>query len=182
MLILPSMLFSEVKISTTTKYYNIYPKSKKDLKRALFDKTTITVGKKKYLGLTQWRIKPKYWFNMENNVCKITTADVLVKITFTMPKIASRHHVDYNTKNAFNRFYKKLFAHEKNHKKYAIKAARAINKKLERLKVSKNCDKLKKAGKKASDRIMKKYSKQSSDYDKRTDHGLKEGASIDRFI
>jgi predicted secreted Zn-dependent protease len=99
-----------------------------------------------------------------------------------MPKLPNSYNFKHNIKSTFNNYYKKLLAHEKNHKKYAVQAAKEIDKKILSLGTYKNCTSLKKSLVRKTNRIFDKYKKKNIDYDKRTKHGHTEGANISDYI
>lgn len=177
-----SALFAKPVINSSIKHYYIYPKSKSDLKRELFSKTPIRIKGRKYLGLTNWKINFNYKTKKENNRCKIDSLNIQLDVIITLPKIAKKHKVSYNTKSSFKKFYKNLYKHEKKHKKYALEAVKESEKKILSVGSEKSCKKLKNKINIAFKKVIEKYKKKNRLFDKRTDHGHTQGADIRKYI
>ena len=167
-------------VHTNFKHYSIYPQTKEDLGKAMYDNSPIRLNGKKHRGLTQWRIKWSYKWKKRNNTCYITKANVILNIDYTMPKIPTSHTVDASVRNTFDAYYKALFAHEKNHMKYAEKAARDLERRI--LSFRGKCNDIKPYINKEKTSIFNKLKKVNKDYDKRTGQGRTEGVDVKNFF
>jgi len=79
-----------------------------------------------------------------------------------MPKLKVTDKTPRNLQEKFDKMYAALLRHEENHGKYGIAAATEIE--------AAACSN--------TDAIFTKYNKADRDYDKRTNHGAKEGVIL----
>ena len=99
-----------------------------------------------------------------------------------MPKIADDFPVGSDIRSSFDKYYKALLKHEKEHKNSGLYAARDIEKEILSLGAFNNCQKLEKIANNKGKNIIEKYNKRDKDYDQRTDHGRTEGVNINLYI
>lgn len=173
---------SEPKKDTEFRFYDIYPKTKIDLKREMYNKTPITVNGRRFLGDTKWYVKWRFKWKKKNGNCYIYNVNTDLKVHYIMPRIPNNFPVDSKVRNSFNRFYRALFKHEQGHKASGLYAARDIEKKLLSTGGFNDCKKLEKSANKIGKNIIEKYNRRDKRYDQRTNHGRLEGVSIENFI
>ena len=135
--------WADASVSEKIKYYSVSGKTVDAIKANMKKK-----GPKGYWAYTEWYVK---W----TGSCKVS-----VSVTYTMPKLKSGAPADVKSK--FDKMYKKLLKHEKNHGNNGISAAKEIAKK--------KCN--------GGDAILAKYNKKDIAYDKKTDHGYSEGVKF----
>lgn len=174
--------FAKPMISSKIIYYDIYPNSKKDIKRALFEKTPIILDGYKYLGVTNWDVSLKYNFFNKNNYCSAINLKTIAKIIIVLPRISKKHKVNYNTKSSFRIFFNKIKKHEKKHEYYIIEATHEIDKKLSKIKSQLDCKNLKKKFDYELKKIIKKYNKKNKEFDEKTKKGYNKKASLDSYL
>ncbi len=171
----PLILLAKVDVTKKVAYYNINPKSKKDIKSELLKKTPVKkAGKKRYANTT-WSIYPSYEFK---GACRVTKVFIELNITTVLPRLNPKKNIKYSVKSPFQKFERKLTSYQKSHEKFAIQAAKEIEKKVLSYGAPKNCDQMKKDRRKAIKRINNKYKRKSADLDKKTDFGRKKGVKI----
>lgn len=181
-LIFPIIIFAKPIIHSKIVHYDIYPNSKKDIERALFEKTPIILNGRKYLGVTNWKIDLKYKVLKKNNFCTAVDLKTIAKITIVLPRIPKEEEASYNIKSSFKRFYNKVKKHELKHEYYVIKATKEIDKKIQQLNIKTNCKKLKKRFDKVVAKIIKKYNKKNKSFDARTKKRYNSKANIDSYL
>ncbi len=173
---------SEPKIVTEFMFYDIYPKTKVDLKRELYKRTPIIYNGKKFRGNTKWNVNWKFKWKKKNGSCQIYTVNTKLTVQYTMPKISDNFPVDSSIRSSFEKYYKALLKHEQGHKNSGLYAARVIEKELKSMGAFNNCQSLEKAANKKGKEIIERYNKRDKDYDQRTDHGRLEGANINLYL
>ncbi len=179
---IPIFMFSKTVINSKTVHYDIYPESKEDLKRALFAKTPIILGGRKYLGVTRWDMNLEYEAIKKDNRCKAINIKTVTKILIILPRIAKGHKTSYNTKSSFRIFYNKVKKHEHKHEYYIIQAAKEIDRKINKIKIQDNCIKLKEKFDKEFNKIIKKYNKKNERFDDETVRKYNPNAELDSYI
>lgn len=104
-----------------------------------------------------------------------------MNITYTLPNL-SKPYTNKQVANIWELYYPALVKHEKGHGKIAINAARKIEKTLLQMPAYSNCDSLSNKANLKAQEILVHFRPKHVDYDKRTDHGKTEGASIELYL
>ncbi|WP_274690664.1 DUF922 domain-containing Zn-dependent protease [Spartinivicinus poritis] len=175
-------LQAEPNVSISYKFYDIYPKSFKEIEKEMNDRTPILKNGVRYKGYTAWYVKWRFkWWN-DGNSCKITSVSTSLDVSYTMPRIPDNFTVNPSIRKAFNNYYQVLLKHEQGHKDSGLFAARDIEKALLGLGSFNNCKTLETAANNKGHQVIKKYNQRDINYDKRTKHGRLQGVDINRFI
>jgi predicted secreted Zn-dependent protease len=173
---------SEPKMATEFRFYDIYPKTKGDIKQELYKRTPIILNGKRFRGDTKWHVNWKFKWKKKKGSCQIYTVNTDLTIQYTMPKISDDFPVDSGIRSSFDKYYKALLKHEQGHKNSGLYAARDIEKELLSLGEFNNCRRLEKIANNKGKNIIEKYNQRDKDYDQRTDHGRIEGVNINLYI
>lgn len=137
---------------------------------------------KTFKGHTHWNVKWNFKWKRKNGICYITKVNTSLTITYTMPRIAKDYDVAQPVRQSFSNYYNSLLNHEKGHMKSGLYAARDIEKALLNLGSFKRCDKLDETANATANKIVKKYNRRDTEYDRKTNHGKTEGVDINNFI
>jgi len=170
--LIPLSAFARVTVEKEIQYYNVYPKTKKDIKNELLQKSPVKRSGKKLFGGTKWDVNTNV--RVESN-CRIKKAYVDLLIRTMLPRLTPGKNVKYSVKSPFNKLKNKLVSYQKTHEKYAIQAANEIEKKLLSYGSPEDCDKARKTRRIDVNNIIKKYKLKSKEYDEKTDFGRKKG-------
>ncbi len=138
----PHVAFSKPKVSEGWKYFKVSGTTIPEITQSMNKK-----GPYGYWAFTDWYVK---W----DESCRLS-----VTIKYTMPKLAKRNKGPANVLKKWDAMVTKLKAHERNHGKNGISAAKEIE--------AAKCN--------GGNAILKKWNKQDRLYDKKTNHGKKEG-------
>lgn len=103
-----------------------------------------------------------------------------VDITIILPKWTDYNKVSREWKQAWDRFYEALVAHENKHKEFTIRAAEEIEAAIARLEVNGGCEQLKTRAESIYLDGLKRLRKIQIQFDKDTDHGATEGVVLER--
>lgn len=174
------ILSAKPTVNESFEHYYISPKTVKDVKRELFNNTTIRSDGKRFLGSTRWQVKYKLKSGYNTARCKLEVSNISLDVLYTMPQVSD--DVPAKIKYQFKRYYKKLLRHEENHKNNGLKAAKEIERKIRAMKPEKNCDILYSKIDKMYAKTIKKYNRLDKLYDKRTQHGKAEGVVIGNYF
>lgn len=170
---------AEPKVKTRYTYYSVSAFSKQELFANLNRATPIRIGGKIFHGSTQSNISWKFWLKMKNNRCRVNKVRVSVDVNFTLPKLKNSPMEVYAV---WKRWYPQLFRHEKGHRNNALIIARRIEKGIRRLDYRPSCKTLEKSANRLGKKLIEELSKIDRAYDKRTNHGLKEGANLKSYL
>lgn len=172
-LLLPFSLLAKINTEKEVVYYEIFPKSKKDLNKELLRKTPIKKDGAKRYADTSWTVYTSYEYK---GACRVTKVFVDLNISTVLPKLGKS--AKYSVKNPFNKFSKKLVAYQKTHEKFGKQAAKEIEKRVLSFGTPKDCKVFKKRLRSEVNRIVNKYKAKSIKYDEDTDFGRKKGVKL----
>ena len=181
-LLICSPVLAEPTIETKYNFYSIYPPKKQDLETEMTKRSPIIFKGKKFKGYTKWYVEWRIRWYENQDSCKITQVKTALTVTYTLPQIPQDYKTSGETRRIFNNFYAALFKHEQNHRDSGLYAAREIEQALFNLGSFPNCQKLELAANQKGHQILQQYGQRDIDYDKRTDHGRREGVMINNFM
>ena len=181
-LITPGLSLAEPSVNTVFKHYKIYPESKQDFQTELFNRSSINKEGRTFFGHTNWRVEWRFRWTRKNGKCRINQVTTSLDVTYTMPQIPEQHEVDTGLRASFESYYQLLLAHEQEHMKSGLYAAREIEDTLLNLGSFDHCDRLNDEANASGHRLIKKYNRRDIEYDRRTNHGRTEGVDIRNFM
>lgn len=175
----PALAGAEPVTRVHTSYYYIDGSSATVL-AAQIDKTgPKDADGKRYAARTRWDVQWQFNHHQEGETCGIKDVSVAVGIARNMPKWRGEDKPGgAQLKARWQKFLEALKRHEEGHKEYGMKAGGEIEKALLAMKPASNCEDLDKAANAAGEQVIEQYRKQDADYDRRTDHGRKQGATL----
>ncbi len=178
LLLLASSALADVVRTVSTEYYMVDGHDPKTIFMNLKNHSPLNKGIKTYQAHTLTDIK--YSFNWRNHggQCTPTKATVYLHLTYKYPKLI--HSVDYKTRKWWKEFLSKLEEHELIHGEISTKAAHLLDDTLESFPTS-DCINFKAEIKKRATRILDKMKKDQKEYDRLTEHGLKQERNMGRY-
>jgi predicted secreted Zn-dependent protease len=133
---------------------------------------------KHHPGMTRWDVQWKFNHKQEGETCGVKDVLVAVGITRTLPKWRDEEKGGRALKARWKKFAEALARYLDGHKEHGLKAGAEIEKVLLAIQPASNCEDLDKAANAAGERVVGKYRKLGSDYDRDTDYGRKQGATL----
>lgn len=133
---------------------------------------------KRFAAHTKWNIQWKFRHAQEGVTCSMKDAAVLIGIAQTMPRWRGEGQGAAALNARWQKFVEALKRHEEQHKQNGIKAGAEIEKALLAVKPHSNCEDLAGTANTAAEEIVKKYQKLDQEYDRKTEHGRTEGATL----
>lgn len=164
---------AKVTIDTTTNYYIVDGRTAQDIRANMNE-----VRSGKFDAYTKWNIKWRYFYKEAKTSCAISTLDVDVLITYTMPQLATDTSANAAALKRWNSYYPALVKHERGHRELAIQAGLAVEQALLDMGSRRTCDILKEDVDDIAQSIVKSYGTKQVNYDEKTNHGMKTGASF----
>ena len=159
------------------KNYIISPRAPQEIKPELMRNTPIREHGGSFNGHTDWYIDWQYQSRQMPDGCHVSNIKTKVHVVHMLPRL-SETVTDKQTIDVFNKFNDALTKHEKNHGSNGLAAAREIDKALNKIQVQQNCHHLSRMIDEIGNGFVQKYANADSDYDRRTQNGLTEGAVI----
>jgi predicted secreted Zn-dependent protease len=103
---------------------------------------------------------------------------VAVGIAQTVPKWRGEDKGASGLKALWTKFIDALQRHEDGHKDHGLKAGKEIETAMLAVKPASNCEDLERAANTAAQAIVTKYQALDEEYDRKTDHGRNQGATL----
>ena len=173
--VLPNLALASPKVSVDTQYYEIAGSSAKELRRELNAKRKMLPSGKKFDAYTRWRVRWQYRWTTHGPICKMKQVTTSVNITFMLPQWTNREDADDSLRRHWDRYYTALLKHEDGHKQTGVDAATEIQTELLKLQAD-SCQQLETNANALGHQIIKKYNLRDIEFDKNTNHGIKDGA------
>ena len=127
-------------------------------------------------GSAVWKVTWRYRVQGGDQECRLASFTTHTTITMTLPAWNAPSQADEDVKKRWSKYYTALLRHEVGHAKLAQAAAEEIRKRVTQLGTAANCPSLKRAVQAAAEEVLGDYRERDLDYDRRTRHGVKDGA------
>ena len=170
-------VFAVTSINIQTTFYNISGTDSKSIQKSLSTYGPTGKDGKRYHALTNWKIDWNYRWISSNTHCQLEKVEVNTDVTYLMPELSSKPSLSKIMHNRWNRYYLALFKHEQQHKDYAVSAAKELDRELNTLKLQ-PCAQLEKNISAQAQSILDKYKRLEKGFDRRTEHGIKQGVLL----
>jgi predicted secreted Zn-dependent protease len=161
-----------------TSYYYIDGPSAAVLAAQLDQTGPVGSDGKHYAGRTRWDIQWKFRHQQQGITCSLKDVAVAVGIAQTLPKWRGEDKGAPGLKAHWSRFIDALQRHEEGHKEHGLKAGRQIEAAVLAVKPASNCEDLEAAANAAAQAIVAKFQALDEEYDRKTDHGRNQGATL----
>ena len=131
-----------------------------------------------YAGRTRWDIQWRFRDEQQGTRCLMKDVAVAVGIAQTLPKWRGENKGAAGLKALWTKFTDALQRHEDAHKAHGVKAGNEIEAAVLAVNPASNCEDLELAANTAAQAIVTKYQALDEEYDRKTDHGRKQGATL----
>ena len=166
---------AEPSIETGYVYYPVSSPSRRELLARLNRATPIRHNGNPFHGYTDSHIEWRFWWQTVNRRCRINRVEVVVDVTFTLPRLEDS---PAQVRDVWERWYPKLVRHENGHRDNALTVARRIEAGIRALPGQPDCRALEQQANALGNRLITELAAVDRDYDKRTNYGETQGASI----
>ena len=161
-----------------TSYYYVDGTSASVLAAQIDQNGPPDAGGKRYAGKTKWDVQWKFKHEQQGVTCAIKGVAVAVGIAQTLPRWRGEAKGAPALKTRWRQFVDALTRHEDGHKQHGLAAGKEIETALLAAKPASNCEDLTVAANSAAEAIVKRYQKLDEDYDRKTEHGRSQGATL----
>ena len=125
---------------------------------------------------TDWYVRWNYQYFSQGNRCKLTAIRVRADVSIILPQWKQPANAAKGLVNRWNQYIKALRLHEDGHKDHGIATSQAILQLLKQFPAKSSCSELGVAANEAAQGIITQYSQRDLDYDRKTRHGITQGA------
>jgi predicted secreted Zn-dependent protease len=124
---------------------------------------------------THWHVRWEYRWD-GGTPCQITSTDVTVTIGVILPAWNPPKDASAELQTSWNEYIASVLTHERGHEIVAERVGRQVEKFLKQLEPYSSCEALEGAANAGGDRLVEEGNKANLAYDRRTQHGLTQGA------
>lgn len=161
------------------KYYYVKPQGQRALLPTMNRMSPIRIDGEVMYAKLDSKIEWHYKFQQVRHGCELASVGTKVKLLYTLPKLKSDSVL---VKRIWNQWYPNLLKHEDGHKANAINVANKIETELKMLPGASNCKQLGKAAESIGNRWIAELHKLDANYDRDTNHGESQGASLVTYL
>ena len=134
--------------------------------------------KKRYDGITEWDLSWKYQMTRRGKIWIVTSRIVTLDIRVKVPQWADRKKAPPLAQRQWKIYRSNLIRHEQGHVNIATRAAHAIDKYIGTYGGATSVKQMRANIDRNAKLILEKFRKYDISYDKRTRHGMTQGASF----
>lgn len=177
----PDACTSAVRLSERTRFYDFFgtrsSDADQDLRARLLSVNDHAGRLQRFAGQTDWSIEWQTCLKRLPEECRIAGIELTVNVGYTLPRWADR---DWSTREVVQRwdhYAQTLAEHERGHGQIALHVANLIEKELVGLGAA-SCSALDVETSTRISALMRQGEAMQNDYDRRTQHGVLQGASF----
>ena len=159
-------------------YYYIEGASALILTGQMDNKGPVGADGRHHPALTRWEVQWRFRHNMQGDVCKMEKILVMVGVTAIRPRWRGEKTGSAALRDRWNQLVDAVDIYQAYHKQQALDAGTSIENALNDLAPTKTCEALTDAANQAATGILEQYKKASTEYDRATDYGRKNGVSL----
>jgi predicted secreted Zn-dependent protease len=161
-----------------TEYYDVSGNSAAELVKQMKSKGPSTPGGRKVFGYTKWFIKWQYNYDTRDSGVGIISPSVTLQITYRFPRRTGEKNAPDPFATEWNRFVTALTSHERGHGTNATTHAEMLYTTLNTRRRFTTRAELDEFVRKEGEKALSEARKWDDDFDKRTEHGVTEGAVL----
>jgi len=174
--LLPVIVRGEPVASAKTTYYEVKGESPRELRHAMNEKRPKAPDGERHDALTLWNITWSYSWKKVDDKFAIYDPKIAVNIGTTLPKWLYPEQPDPEMMARWKSYIKILVAHENDHGKFALQAAKDLERLLTALGPQSSLDELKRLVDVTGQQVLTDCRTRNVKYDVDTDHGHRQGA------
>ncbi len=174
--------FQSPRLSMNYVYYSINGFSVEELNQQMFENSPLRRQQNwtAFAAATSWHVRWQYDYSAIARGCQLKKSWVEVEIQTTLPHWDRTKPVNSPLLREWQRYSEALNIHEKGHQQNASAAGEAVKQFLETLETGASCQVLIDKISMAARQIIAEYRQRDRDYDRQTQHGLRQGAILNR--
>jgi predicted secreted Zn-dependent protease len=179
LLALAAPVGAEPKLTEKTNFYDLTGTTVEAVRADVRSKGPTGQGGRRFVGLTHTYVRYRFWYDGDEEVCRVTRVLTEVDVTFTMPRWVDRDRAPPELQAKWDRFIAALWVHERGHRDIGVAVAQDIERAIADLGRLGKCgtefrDFIQGLAKVYLDDIQPRHDK----YDRETGHGRTQGAGV----
>lgn len=167
----------EARVTVSTNYYTVTGTTTRQL-MASIAQSTPWKSNRIFHAYTHWNVSWSFSIAPADDQFRIARADTRTKITITLPRWAAPTNAAPEVIQQWKDYLQRLSTHEAGHVKIAREAGEEVHRALHALGSAATAEELKQTIKRTADQILENAYRRERDYDRTTQHGMAQGASL----
>lgn len=160
----------------STRYYDIAGTSAKQLRQEMNRKGPPDESGERFDANTKWWLKWNFWYEPGRMGCRFTRFELDNQSEIVMPRWRDANAASPLLRDRWNRYYQALLAHEMQHRTHGVEAEREIRQLAAGFRSASGCAAIGDEFNRKAQQIIEKYRQADREFDRRTHHGMNEGA------
>jgi predicted secreted Zn-dependent protease len=162
-------------VEVNTEYYPVYGETEREIRDYLGNNYLVGENGEDATALTKSSLEWKIDMLMDDSFCRITSADVVVEITFVLPRLDDSDLLEPDLLNKWETFMRAVEDHELGHHDITVEWVEKVDSMLQNLGPEASCDILKANANEMGNMMIEKAKEMHRRYDDDTEHGAREG-------
>lgn len=160
---------AEVRIEASTSYYDLNGLTMREIHHSLMHNAP-REGGQIIEGEVADHFSVVFRTKLDGNFCRPVEEFVTLKLKILLPKWADEERATTSVRMDWQRYMKKLVAHENGHKEIALSAANAVHRIFHDVSAKSSCKELDANVKRAANRAIAEAEEQQEAWDKNAEH------------
>ncbi|HWQ37371.1 MAG TPA: DUF922 domain-containing protein [Burkholderiales bacterium] len=177
-LLQPLTAQSEPLLREQAGYYYIDGSSAVVLSEQINQKGPLGQDGKRHPSRTRWEVQWKFRHKMQDGVCRLEEVAVAVTVSSVRPRWRGEIRAARQLRERWRRFVDAVERYHDFHKEQALRAGREIETVLRGAAPAKTCEALTEEANRIGEALLNKYLKVTEAYDRKTEYGRKQGATL----
>lgn len=136
----------------------------------------------RYEAMHTWKMHRTFGVSEQGDRCVLSQPKIIVETRITLPQWQPPRTASVNLVSSWNKYTTALKTHEDGHQAISLAAGREVERILSSFPSYPTCAELRLAAKAAVSAVLEHTSQAQQDYDRKTQHGLVQGASYVRWL
>ncbi len=165
-------------INIKTSYYAVQGNDASSIQQSIQQNGPLGKNGERYHAVTSWNAQWSYRWLETGPLCRLTDVEVSIDVEYLLPQLASTEDIEKSYKIHWDKYFKALYKHEKQHKDFGVQAAIELEKELLAIKNQQACQKLDNKISATAQKVLDKYNRLEKEFDQATSHGINQGVKL----
>jgi predicted secreted Zn-dependent protease len=148
-----------------------------DLRRSI-DAAGPVIDGERFVARTRWHLDWRFTYATDMRGCRIASAQTRVAVRTTYPRWEQARYAPPDLNARWQRFLEALRWHEGMHRRHGLEAGASVQRRLTQLLPQPDCAATERVANQMAHGIVARWRAADRDYDRRTQHGVTEGATL----
>jgi predicted secreted Zn-dependent protease len=162
--------------SVDMRWYDVTGTDSKAMWRSIAANGPKSDDGKVFAGRTDWNLTYRYRTRIFDGQCKVTEVTPRLAVVMQMPRWQDEGRAAVELRERWRRYVLALREHENGHRAHGVAATAEVQARIGALPARPDCNGFETQARSVADEIIATYAQRDREYDRRTGHGLTQGA------